>query len=55
MHYDCSRRDTPFWQEVANTPYPKSYGALKEVFNKRLPRMQDIKGYAIHDWGGYFM
>lgn len=54
MHYDCPRKDTPFWQEVANTPYPKSYEALKEVFNMRLPRMQDVKGYAIHDWGGIF-
>lgn len=54
MHYDCPRRDTEFWQQVSKTPYPESYRALKEVFNKRLPRMQDVKGYAIHDWGGVF-
>lgn len=54
MHYDCPRKDTPFWQEVTKTSYPKGYEALKDVFNKRLPRMQDIKGYAIHDWGGIF-
>ncbi|OUY07217.1 tryptophan 7-halogenase [Acinetobacter populi] len=54
MHYDCPRQDTPFWQKVANTPYPESYAALKEVFMQRSPRMEDIKGYAQYGWNGIF-
>lgn len=54
MHYDCPRRDTPFWQKVAETPYSESYKALKEVFMQRTPRMADIKGYSLHGWNGIF-
>ncbi|HHP0279371.1 TPA: FAD-dependent oxidoreductase, partial [Acinetobacter baumannii] len=54
MHYDCPRRDTPFWQKVADTPYPESYFALKEVFMQRSPRMQDIQGGAQYGWNGIF-
>ena len=54
MHYDCPRRDTPFWQKVAQTPYPESYQALKQVFQQRCPRMADIQGYAQHQWHGIF-
>jgi len=54
MHYDCPRRDTDFWKKVAKTPYPESYLALKEVFMQRSPRMQDVKGYALHQWKGIF-
>ncbi|WP_037587746.1 tryptophan 7-halogenase [Stenoxybacter acetivorans] len=54
MHYDCPRRDTPFWQEVSTTPYPDTYRAVKEVFAQRSPRMEDIKGYATGGWGGIF-
>lgn len=54
MHYDCPRRDTAFWNKVANTPYPESYAALKEIFMQRIPRMQDIEGYAQHHWRGTF-
>lgn len=54
MHYDCPRRDTPFWQKVAATPYPDSYRALKEVFAERTPRMADIQGYVMHNWRGIF-
>lgn len=54
MHYDCPRRDTEFWKKVAKTPYPESYLALKEVFMQRIPRMEDIKGYALHQWKGIF-
>jgi len=54
MHYDCPRRDTPFWKKVAVTPYPESYSALKQVFKQRCPRMFDIQGYAQHQWHGIF-
>lgn len=54
MHYDCPRRDTDFWKKVAKTPYPESYLALKEVFMQRSPRMEDINGYAQHQWKGIF-
>lgn len=54
MHYDCPRRDTPFWQKVAETPYPESYAALKAVFAQRTPRHQDVKGYAMHGWQTIF-
>lgn len=54
MHYDSPRRDTPFWRKVAETPYPKSYAALKAVFQQRSPRMVDIQGYAQHQWAGIF-
>lgn len=54
MHYDCPRRDTPFWQHVAKTPYPESYKALKEVFMLRTPRRRDIQDYAIHGWNSIF-
>lgn len=54
MHYDCPRRDTPFWQQVAKTPYPESYQAIKQVFRSRTPRMLDIQGYAQHQWHGMF-
>lgn len=54
MHYDCPRRDTPFWQKVATTPYPESYAALKQTFQQRCPRMIDVEGYAKHQWYGIF-
>lgn len=54
MHYDCPRRDTPFWQKVATTPYPEGYGALKEVFMLRTPRRKDVQGYVLHDWNSIF-
>ncbi|MBI0424984.1 tryptophan 7-halogenase [Acinetobacter sp. ACIN00229] len=54
MHYDCPRKDSPFWQSIAQTPYPESYAALKEVFLERCPRMEDIKGYTQHGWNGIF-
>ncbi len=54
MHYDCPRRDTPFWQKVAETPYPGSYAALKAVFKERTPRLQDLQGYAMYGWNGIF-
>lgn len=54
MHYDTPRRDTPFWQKVAETPYPESYANLKEVMMQRMPRMQDIEGYATFGWNGIF-
>lgn len=54
MHYDCPRRDTAFWQKVAQTPYPQSYAKLKEIFQQRCPRMIDIQGYAQYQWAGIF-
>lgn len=41
-------------EKVAKTPYPESYLALKEVFMQRSPRMEDINGYAQHQWKGIF-
>lgn len=54
MHYDCPRRDTPFWKKVAETPFPESYKAIKEVFMQRTPRMADVNGYVLHGWNGIF-
>ncbi|WP_037587393.1 FAD-dependent oxidoreductase [Stenoxybacter acetivorans] len=46
MHYDVPRQDTPFWQDVAKSPYPESYRELKEVWQLRTPRAIDLKSYA---------
>ncbi len=54
MHYDCARNDTPLWQDVAKSPYPESYRALREVWQERMPRMVDVENYAIHHWRGIF-
>ena len=37
MHYDCPRRDTPFWRDAAGAPLPPSYRALKACMQQRLP------------------
>ena len=54
MHYDCPRRDTPFWQKIAETPHPESYRALKEVFMLRTPRQRDVQDYVMYGWNSAF-
>lgn len=54
MHYDCPRRDTPFWRDVANAPIPESYAQLKQCFQRRTPRLSDIETYVGNGWQGIF-
>ncbi|MFT0167719.1 tryptophan halogenase family protein [Paraburkholderia mimosarum] len=54
MHYDCPRRDTPFWRDVAQTPLPDSWRALKACMQQRLPRPIDTEGYYSHPWTSMF-
>ncbi|WP_432729417.1 tryptophan halogenase family protein [Variovorax sp. W6] len=54
MHYDCPRRDTAFWRDVAATPLPPSYAELWACFQQRTPRMVDVQNYAINGWQGIF-
>ncbi len=54
MHYDCPRRDTQFWQDVAATPLPGNYRAFKECIQLRAPRMMDLDGYIAHGRRGIF-
>ncbi|WP_313299177.1 tryptophan halogenase family protein [Diaphorobacter sp.] len=54
MHYDCPRRDTPFWKDVAATPLPEKYRALKETMQLRVPRLLDLEGYIMHGRHGMF-
>ncbi|SDZ68536.1 tryptophan halogenase [Variovorax sp. YR266] len=54
MHYDCPRRDTAFWRDVAALPLPPSYSELRQCFQQRTPRLIDVQNYAIHGWQGIF-
>lgn len=54
MHYDCTRLDTPLWRDVAATPLPDTYKAMKECWQFRSPRLLDVENYAINGWGGIF-
>ncbi|MDW9652893.1 tryptophan 7-halogenase [Sinorhizobium meliloti] len=54
MHYDCPRKDTPFWQDVAKAPLPQSYAELKQCFQRRTPRLSDIETYVGNGWQGIF-
>lgn len=54
MHYDCPRRDTAFWRDVAELPLPPSYAELWACFQQRTPRMVDVQNYAINGWQGIF-
>ncbi len=54
MHYDSPRRDTAFWRDVAGTPLPDGYRALKEVMQVRAPTLQDLDGYLLHGRRGIF-
>ncbi|MBF5004853.1 tryptophan halogenase family protein [Diaphorobacter caeni] len=54
MHYDCPRRDTAFWRDVAATPLPDAYRALKECMQLRAPRLLDLEGYTLHGRRGIF-
>lgn len=54
MHYDCPRRDTAFWRDVAGLPMPSSYAELRQCFQQRTPRLIDVQNYAVHGWQGIF-
>lgn len=54
MHYDCPRRDNPFWRDVADSNMPVSYQDLKASFAVRTPRLIDIQGNSLHGWGAIF-
>lgn len=54
MHYDCPRRDNPFWCDVAASAMPDDYRNIKACWQERTPRMLDIENYAINGWGGIF-
>jgi tryptophan 7-halogenase len=54
MHYDCPRKDTDFWRDVANAPLPDSYADLKRCFQRRTPRFSDIETYVGSGWQGIF-
>ena len=54
MHYDCPRRDTPFWRDVAKAPLPETYRGLKECMQLRAPRLLDLEGYILHGRRGIF-
>jgi tryptophan halogenase len=54
MHYDCPRRDTRFWRDVAQLPLPESYAQIKHVLAERTPRESDLKTYALHGWQQMF-
>ncbi|MGJ7505098.1 tryptophan halogenase family protein [Variovorax sp. ZT5P49] len=54
MHYDCPRRDTAFWRDVAALPLPPGYSELRQCFQQRTPRLIDVQNYAIHGWQGIF-
>lgn len=54
MHYDCPRRDTQFWKDIAATPYTENYKIIREIFSQRLLRNEDLKGYTLYNWQGIF-
>ncbi|KFC06233.1 tryptophan halogenase [Trabulsiella guamensis ATCC 49490] len=54
MHYDCPRRDTAFWQDVAKTPLTENYRAFKECMQVRAPRLLDIESYMLYGRRGMF-
>ncbi len=54
MHYDCPRRDTEFWQDVAKTPLTENYRAFKECMQARAPRLMDVESYLLYGRRGMF-
>jgi tryptophan halogenase len=54
MHYDCPRKDTLFWQDVAASPFPASYAEIKQCFQQRTPRLCDVDVYVANGWQGIF-
>lgn len=54
MHYDCPRRDTAFWQDVAKTPLTENYRAFKECMQVRAPRLIDLESYQLYGRRGMF-
>ncbi len=54
MHYDCTRRDNAFWQDIAKLPYPDEYDELKKVMQQRTLREVDIDHYVGKGWQGIF-
>jgi tryptophan halogenase len=45
LHYDVSRRDTPFWRDVTSRALPSSYVDLKMAWQHRTPRPVDFNAY----------
>ncbi len=54
LHYDCPRKDTPFWRDVAAAELPDSYVNLRECFQRRTPRLIDIQPYVGSGWQALF-
>lgn len=50
MHYDTGRTDTAFWQDIAkNAQMSEHYKDLKECWQHRTPRRDDLKPYRMED------
>jgi tryptophan halogenase len=43
LHYDVQRSDTPFWRDVTAQSFPETYTALRQCWQRRLPRSQDLQ------------
>nr|WP_174505222.1 tryptophan 7-halogenase [Acinetobacter sp. Marseille-Q1620] len=54
MHYDCTRKDNAFWQDISNLPYPDEYHELKQIMQQRTLREIDINHYIGKGWQGIF-
>ena len=45
LHYITDRRDTPFWQAVADTPLPESLEKNLRMWKTRMPTTDDMTSY----------
>ncbi|MCD1127021.1 tryptophan 7-halogenase [Jinshanibacter sp. LJY008] len=54
MHYDCTRNDTPLWQEVNKSPMTERYAEFRRCIQERTPHLIDVENYAMNGWGGIF-
>ena len=45
LHYITDRRDTPFWQAVAETPLPESLEKNLRMWKTRMPTTDDMTSY----------